>query len=110
MSSLARQLSVVEWSARPEIRICDVLRVPGRNRVLAQLNENGVGAGIHYPIPIHLQGAYAELGKGEGSFPVAEAAASEIISLPIFQGITEEQQERVAEVVREVLGDAQAAV
>ena len=85
-----------------------VARVPERDRVLAALNENGVGAGIHYPIPIHLQGAYAELGKGEGSFPVAEAAANEILSLPMFQGITPQQQEHVAEVLRAVVGSAAA--
>ncbi len=52
-----------------------VIRVPDRDRVLAELNERGIGAGIHYPIPIHLQGAYAELGQGPGSFPVAERAS-----------------------------------
>jgi len=62
-----------------------------------------VGAGIHYPIPIHLQGAYAELGKGPGSFPVTEKAAEEILSLPMFQGITAEQQEAVADSLREAL-------
>jgi dTDP-4-amino-4,6-dideoxygalactose transaminase len=77
-----------------------VVRVAERDRVLAALNDQGIGAGIHYPIPIHLQGAYAELGKGEGSYPVAEAAASGILSLPMFQGITAAQQERVAEVLR----------
>lgn len=74
-----------------------VIRVPERDRVLAALNDAGIGAGIHYPIPCHLQGAYASLGHARGSFPVAERAADEILSLPIFPGITEQQQERVAE-------------
>lgn len=77
-----------------------VVRVQERDRVLAELNENGIGAGIHYPIPIHLQGAYSELGHGEGAFPVTERAAREMVSLPMFQGIEATQQERVAEVFR----------
>lgn len=76
-----------------------VIRVPERDRVLEALNEAGIGAGIHYPTPCHLQGAYASLGHARGSFPVAEKAADEILSLPIYPGITEQQQERVAEVL-----------
>ncbi len=76
-----------------------VVRVPERDRVLAQLHEQGIGAGIHYPTPCHLQGAYASMGLGEGSFPVAEKAAREILSLPLFPGITADQQEKVAEVL-----------
>ncbi|MBW2388414.1 MAG: DegT/DnrJ/EryC1/StrS family aminotransferase [Deltaproteobacteria bacterium] len=76
-----------------------VVRVPERDRVLARLNDAGIGAGIHYPTPCHLQGAYASLGHSRGSFPVAEQAADEILSLPIYPGITEQQQERVAEVL-----------
>ncbi len=77
-----------------------VVRVPERDRVLSVLHEAGIGAGIHYPTPCHLQGAYASLGYGPGSFPVAEKAAGEILSLPLFPGITAAQQERVAEVLR----------
>jgi dTDP-4-amino-4,6-dideoxygalactose transaminase len=80
------------------------VRVAQRDRVLQHLSENGIGAGIHYPIPIHLQGAYADLGKGPGSFPVAERAADEILSLPMFAGITEIQQEHTVEVLRQALG------
>ncbi len=76
-----------------------VVRVPARDRVLAKLNDAGIGAGIHYPTPCHLQGAYACLGHSRGSFPVAERAADEILSLPLYPGITEQQQERVAEVL-----------
>ena len=76
-----------------------VVRVPERDRVLARLNDAGIGAGIHYPTPCHLQGAYASLGHSRGSFPVAERVADEILSLPIYPGITEQQQERVAEVL-----------
>ncbi len=76
-----------------------VVRVAERDRVLQYLNARGIGAGIHYPIPIHLQGAYADLRKGPGSFPVAEQAANEILSLPMFAGITEAQQQHTIEIL-----------
>jgi dTDP-4-amino-4,6-dideoxygalactose transaminase len=81
-----------------------VVRVPDkRDEVLRKLNVAGVGAGIHYPVPIHLQGAFRSLGHQPGDFPVAEAAAREILSLPLFPQITAEQQERVAEELRKAL-------
>jgi dTDP-4-amino-4,6-dideoxygalactose transaminase len=73
-----------------------VVRVPRRDEVLARLNQLGVGAAIHYPVPIHLHGAFASLGYGPGAFPAAERASREILSLPIYPGITPGQQERVA--------------
>jgi dTDP-4-amino-4,6-dideoxygalactose transaminase len=75
------------------------VRVPGRDAVLASLHEAGIDAGVHYPVPIHLQGAFAHLGHSRGDFPEAERAADEMISLPIFPGILPAQQERVAEVL-----------
>jgi dTDP-4-amino-4,6-dideoxygalactose transaminase len=63
------------------------------------LRERGVGTGRHYPQPAHLSGAYASLGYGEGAFPVTEALAGELLSLPIFPGMTEAQVERVAAAV-----------
>jgi len=79
------------------------VRVAERDRVLAELNEAGIGAGIHYPVPIHLQGAFASMGLGVGSFAQAERSANEVLSLPLFPGITEEQQARVAEALRRAL-------
>ncbi|MEU4424439.1 DegT/DnrJ/EryC1/StrS family aminotransferase [Actinoplanes sp. NPDC024001] len=76
------------------------VRVPRRDEVLASLNAAGVGAAIHYPFPIHRTGAFAHLG---GSFPNAEAAAPELLSLPIFPQITPEQQARVAEALAAAL-------
>jgi dTDP-4-amino-4,6-dideoxygalactose transaminase len=74
-----------------------VIRVPHHDRdaVLAKLHGAAVEAGIHYPSPIHLTGAFAHLGLGPGSFPVAEKLAKQMISLPMFPGITPAQQERV---------------
>lgn len=80
-----------------------VVRVPRRNEVLANLNAAGVGAGIHYPTPIHLLPAFAHLGWGRGAFPTAELLAGEILSLPIYPGITLTQQERVVEHLAEAL-------
>lgn len=79
-----------------------VVRVADRDAVLARLNAAGIGAGIHYPVPVHLQPAFAGLGA-PGDFPVAEAAAQQILSLPLFPGITAEQQERVAVELRRAL-------
>jgi dTDP-4-amino-4,6-dideoxygalactose transaminase len=73
-----------------------VVRVPDRDRVLAELRAAGIGAGIHYPVPVHLAPAFAHLGYQRGDFPAAEQAAAEVLSLPLFPGITEAQQERVA--------------
>ena len=58
-----------------------------------------MGAGIHYPTPIHLTPAYAHLGLRAGSFPIAEQAASEILSLPLYPHLTFDQQEYVAAVL-----------
>jgi len=76
-----------------------VIRVGDRDRVLAALHEAGIGAGIHYPHPIHLTGAYAHLGVPVGSLPAAEAAAKEILSLPLYPHITAGQQEYVVDVL-----------
>lgn len=80
-----------------------VVRVPRRDEVLSRLQAAGIDAGIHYPIPIHLQGAFRDLGHHAGDFPAAEAAAAEILSLPLYPGITEAQQERVADVLVKAL-------
>jgi dTDP-4-amino-4,6-dideoxygalactose transaminase len=76
------------------------VRVPRRDEVLAKLNEAGIGAAIHYPIPVHKTGAFAALG---GSFPNAEKLAPEILSLPIYPQITPDQQARVAEALTAAL-------
>ncbi|WP_323100915.1 DegT/DnrJ/EryC1/StrS family aminotransferase [Intrasporangium sp. YIM S08009] len=80
-----------------------VVRVPERDVVLQHLRDRGVGAGVHYPVPLHLTPAMAPFGQGPGSLPVSEAAAGRILSLPLFPGITGEQQERVAATLREAL-------
>jgi dTDP-4-amino-4,6-dideoxygalactose transaminase len=73
-----------------------VVRVPERDRLLAALKEEGIDAGIHYPVPLHLQPAYRHLGHTQGDFPVSEQICREILSLPIYPEINEEQVDRVA--------------
>jgi dTDP-4-amino-4,6-dideoxygalactose transaminase len=80
-----------------------VIRVPRRDQVLDALTRDQIGAGIHYPAPVHLLPAFAHLGLGVGSMPVAERLAGEILSLPMFPGITVDQQERVADSLRNAL-------
>jgi dTDP-4-amino-4,6-dideoxygalactose transaminase len=80
-----------------------VVRVGDRDEVLRRIQAEGVGAGIHYPVPVHHTAAMKGLGYGSGRFPVTERAAQEILSLPIFPGITPAQQEHVADVVRRVV-------
>ena len=72
-----------------------VVRVPDRAELQSHLSSAGIGTGIHYPVPLHLQKAYGYLGHRAGDFPVAERVSKEILSLPMFPGLTCEQQTRV---------------
>jgi dTDP-4-amino-4,6-dideoxygalactose transaminase len=72
-----------------------VVRVPDREGLMRHLAEAGIGTGIHYPVPLHLQKAYESLGYQAGDFPVTERVAAEIVSLPMFPQLTAEQQVRV---------------
>jgi dTDP-4-amino-4,6-dideoxygalactose transaminase len=76
-----------------------VIEVERRDELREYLGARGIATGIHYPIPIHLQGAYRELGHERGRFPVAEEKARRLLSLPIFPEMTEAQVDRVCEAV-----------
>jgi dTDP-4-amino-4,6-dideoxygalactose transaminase len=78
-----------------------VVQHPERDRLRAFLGERGVQTGIHYPYPIHLQRAYADLGYEPGAFPVAERLCATVLSLPMYAELSGEQIERVASCVRE---------
>ncbi|MFN7974957.1 MAG: DegT/DnrJ/EryC1/StrS family aminotransferase [Acidobacteriota bacterium] len=80
-----------------------VVRVADRDRVLDRLQRAGIGAGVHYPIPVHLQEAFRDLGHREGAFPEAERAAREVLSLPMYPHITAAEQEAVASALRDSL-------
>ena len=77
------------------------VRHPRRDELKAHLDASGIGNAVHYPMPLHLQKAYAHLGHRAGDFPVAEKAARECLSLPMFPELTEAQIGRVAAVVKE---------
>lgn len=78
-----------------------VIRVKNRDLLRKKLMEENIETGIHYPIPLHLQPALAHLGLGKGSFPVAEEAASTVLSLPLYPEMTKEQIETVADAVKQ---------
>jgi dTDP-4-amino-4,6-dideoxygalactose transaminase len=82
------------WS-RPVYHLY-VIRAKEREHLRHDLNQVGIGTGIHYPVPLHLQNAYMTLGYRAGDFPIAERYATEIVSLPMFPNLTAEQQQRVA--------------
>jgi dTDP-4-amino-4,6-dideoxygalactose transaminase len=67
------------------------VRVPERDRILADMGAAGIVCGIHYPIPLHLQAACKNMGYSEGSFPVAEQCAKEFLSLPMYAELTKDQ-------------------
>jgi len=77
-----------------------VIRTDDRDGMMSHLKKAGIGTGIHYPIPLHLQKAYSSMGYKAGDFPVCERIAAEIVSLPMFPQLTAEQQGRVVEEIR----------
>jgi dTDP-4-amino-4,6-dideoxygalactose transaminase len=79
------------------------IRVRERDEVIRRLGEMGVACGIHYPVPVHLQEAYSNLGYEAGSFPIAEQVAKEFVSLPMFPELAPAQIDMVAEAVKEAL-------
>jgi len=80
-----------------------VVRVQDRDALQTHLAEAGIGTGIHYPIPLHLQKAYLQLGYTEGDFPVTERVAKEIVSLPMFPQLRDAEQDEVVGAVKEFL-------
>jgi dTDP-4-amino-4,6-dideoxygalactose transaminase len=73
-----------------------VIRTENRDGMMNHLKNASIGTGIHYPVPLHLQKAYSSLGYTSNDFPVASRAAAQIVSLPMFPQLTEDQQARVA--------------
>ena len=79
------------------------VRVPNRDRVVEAMKAKGISVLIHYPIPLHLQEAYSEIGGKRGDFPVAEKVANEIMSLPMFPHMSKSQVETVVQALKESL-------
>ena len=84
-----------------------VVQIDRRDELQTYLRERGIKTAIHYPVPIHLQGAFRHLGHRPGDFPVAEAAAREILSLPMYPHITAAEQERVVHELRRAIDSGQ---
>ncbi len=91
---------VVPDSSKPVFHLY-ILRVQNREALQNHLSENNVGTGLHYPIPLHLQEAYKHLGYQKGDFPVTEKVSEEILSLPMFPGLNEDQIRTVIESISE---------
>ncbi len=81
-----------------------VVRTPERERLRRHLSEQGIGSLIHYPIPPHLQPAYADLNHAQGAFPISEAMAGEVLSLPFGPHLTMDQAWRVLDVLKKFRG------
>jgi len=96
LAELADIILPVEPSWSRAVHHVYVVRHADREELRVYLGDKGIGTAIHYPIPIHLQKAYQQLGYGEGSFPVSEKVAREILSLPMYAHLQPEQQQRVA--------------
>ena len=79
------------------------VRVKHRAAVMQHLGDRGIGCGIHYPVPVHLQKAYADLGHKPGDFPVSEACAESFVSLPMFPELTDGQIETVVSELKSCL-------
>lgn len=76
---------------------------PRRDQLRRRLEAAGIQTGLHYPVPVHLQGAYAQLEHRPGDFPIAERVARDCISLPLFPEMTERQQDRVIDALRSAI-------
>jgi dTDP-4-amino-4,6-dideoxygalactose transaminase len=87
-----------------------VVRVSDREALQAHLAEAGIGTGIHYPIPLHLQKAYQHLNYKKGDFPITERVAAEIVSLPMFPQLKKDQLASVASRVREFVNSKVGAI
>lgn len=85
------------------------VRVAGRDRFVDALGREGVECGSHYPVPVHLQPAFASLGCRAGDFPVAERCAGEFVSLPMYPELSSDQISHVAAVARGAIGACAAA-
>jgi len=92
----------LEASGRKHVWHLYVIRWPQRDRLRDALSKNGIGTGLHYPIPLHFQPAYRFLGYKPGDFPVAEKLANECLSLPMFPGLEPTELERICDAVASV--------
>ncbi|UCG53154.1 MAG: DegT/DnrJ/EryC1/StrS family aminotransferase [Candidatus Latescibacterota bacterium] len=95
---------VPEGPGRHHVYHLYVVRTADRDRLSEELRKKGIATGIHYPVPLHLQKAHADLGSGKGTFPVAERAAKEILSLPMYAELTDDMVDEVVAAIADILG------
>jgi len=95
---------IVAAPGRTHVYHLYVVRVPDRDLVISRLKERGIATGIHYPLPLHLQPAYAHLGHQVGSFPIAEKVVARIVSLPMYAEMTDAMVDEVAEATIKAAG------
>jgi dTDP-4-amino-4,6-dideoxygalactose transaminase len=93
-------ITPVEASGNKHVYHLYVIRAPQRDALQAWLKERGIGVGIHYPVPIHLQRAFSDLGYKPGDLPVTESVVSEILSLPMYAELTEAQIQYIVDAIR----------
>lgn len=90
-----------EWSK--SVYHLYVIRTKNRDELQSFLSKNNIASGLHYPVPLHLQKAYESMEHKNGGFPISEKASAEILSLPMYPGLTVNQQEQVVEKIKEAL-------
>jgi dTDP-4-amino-4,6-dideoxygalactose transaminase len=79
-----------------------VIRTKHREKLMQHLSENGIGTGLHYPVPLHLQNAYGKLLRSSRKYPIAEKLANEILSLPMDPNLTEEQIKSIVDIIKKL--------
>jgi dTDP-4-amino-4,6-dideoxygalactose transaminase len=99
----------IEPAGRRHVYHLFVVRLADRETIHHGLAERGIGVGLHYPFPLHLQAAYAGMGYRAGDFPASEQAASSILSLPMYPHITEGQVDYVCFQLQKLLDSTQVA-
>jgi dTDP-4-amino-4,6-dideoxygalactose transaminase len=101
LADIAEVETPVEIDGNVPVYHLYVIQTDNRDGLQQYLTENGIGTGLHYPIPLHLQPAYAHLGYKEGDFPAAERAAKRILSLPMYPELSEKQIQYVCKKILE---------
>ena len=80
------------------------IRAERRDELKEYLKDEGIGSGVYYPVPLHLQNCFASLRSGQADLPVSEVLCTEVLSLPIFPELAEDALEQVAQRVRSFFG------
>jgi dTDP-4-amino-4,6-dideoxygalactose transaminase len=92
---------IIECKGAKHVYYMYEIRAQLRDKLMGYLKENGIECGIHYPLPLHLQPAYTSLGFTKGQFPISEQLAEEIISIPMYPELSNEQQQYVVDKIKE---------